>query len=169
MAEEATTLPTLPLADIHLPEIPGVWPLAWGWWVAILLAVIVITYLVQLLRKRQRYNLARREALHQLARLKSPTDFNQVNLLLRQVAMSYHSREYVAGLTGQSWLTFLDQHLEPKDQGFIRLSEIWQKGLFSPSPLEKEQFSMCYQQSRKWIRKAKFHTLPEVSKESGNV
>ena len=166
---EATTLPTLPLADIHLPDAPGVWPLAWGWWVAILLAVILITYLVQVFKKHQSYNLARREALQQLACLKSPESFNQVNLLLRQVAMSYHSREYVAGLTGQSWLSFLDQHLAPKDQGFTRLSEIWQKGLFSPAPLEKEQFAMCYQQARKWIRKAKFHTLPDVSKESGNV
>ena len=166
---EATTTPALPLADIHLPDIPGVWPLAWGWWVAILLTGIALTYLVLELRKRWRYNLARREALHHLATLKSPEDFSQVNLLLRQVAMSYHSREYVAGLTGQSWLSFLDQHLEQKDQGFNRLSEVWHKGLFSPAPLDKEQFAMCYQQAKKWIRKAKFHTLPAISKEHGNV
>ncbi|AJR05598.1 DUF4381 domain-containing protein [Photobacterium gaetbulicola] len=166
---EATTLPTLPLADIHLPNAPGIWPLAWGWWVAILLICIAMAYLVMAFKKQRRYSLARREALQHLTFLKSPEDFSKVNLLLRQVAMSYHSREYVAGLTGQSWLAFLDQHLEPKDQGFIRLSETWQQGLFSPAPLEKEQFVMCYQQAQKWIRKAKFHTMPEVSKESGNV
>ncbi|MDV5170156.1 DUF4381 domain-containing protein [Photobacterium rosenbergii] len=166
---EATTLPTLPLADIHLPDAPGVWPLAWGWWVAILLTCIAIAFLVMAFKKQRRYNLARREALQHLATLKSPEHFNQVNLLLRQVAMSYHSREYVAGLTGQSWLSFLDLHLEQKDQGFTRLKDTWQQGLFSPTPLEKEQFAMCYQQAKKWIRKAKFDVLPEVSKESGNV
>ncbi|MGR5065441.1 DUF4381 domain-containing protein [Photobacterium sp. DNB22_13_2] len=167
MAE--TTMPALPLADIHLPELPGLWPLAWGWWVAILLTVIALTYLILAILKRRRQNLARREALHRLATLKSPTDFNQLNLLLRQVAMSYHSRAKVAGLTGQSWLSFLDLHLKERDRGFTRLSDVWQQGLFSPAPLEKEQFAMCYQQAKKWIRKANFQSMPDVSKESGNV
>ena len=164
-----TTMPALPLADIHLPETPGIWPLAWGWWVAFLLTAITLTYLTLFILRRRRQNLARREALNRLAILKSPADFNQLNLLLRQVAMSYHSRTEVAGLTGQSWLCFLDLHLEEKDRGFTRLSEVWQQGLFSPIPLEKEQFSMCYQQAKKWIRKANFNSMPDVSKESGNV
>lgn len=167
MAE--TTMPALPLADIHLPETPGVWPLAWGWWLAIVLTLIAVAYLAMVIFKRRRQNVARREALNRLAVLKSPDDFNQLNLLLRQVAMSYHSRAEVAGLTGQPWLSFLDQHLEERDRGFISLSEVWQQGLFSPAPLEKEQFAMCYQQAKKWIRKANFHCMPNVSKESGNV
>lgn len=166
---DTSTLPTLPLADIHLPDVPGMWPLAWGWWVILTLALIGIAYLAREVIKHQRKNLARREALQRLAELKSPDDFNQLNLLLRQVAMSYHCREHVAGLTGQSWLLFLDQHLEEKDRGFVRLSETWQRGLFSPDPLDKDQFTMCYQQAKKWIRKANFLSKPDIYGESGNV
>ncbi|MGF1689002.1 DUF4381 domain-containing protein, partial [Photobacterium japonica] len=46
MANPSTT-PLLPLADIHLPEAPGFWPLAWGWWgmsVIVLLAVAFLAF-----------------------------------------------------------------------------------------------------------------------------
>ena len=166
---DANITPTLPLADIHLPDIPGTWPLAWGWWVVIILVALGIAYLFAQFKKHRLQNLARREALQQLASLRSPDKFNQLNLLLRQVAMSYHSRSQVAGLTGLSWLSFLDQHLNEKDRGFVSLSETWQLGLFSPTPLEKKQFDMCYQQAKKWVRKADFHSKPDALKESGNV
>ena len=34
----------IPLRDLHLPDVVGLWPLAPGWWVLILLAAAGVVY-----------------------------------------------------------------------------------------------------------------------------
>ena len=146
---------SLPLADIHLQPAPGYWPPGWGWWLCLLATFAVLAYGITKLRQHRNRQLARREAMQQLRQLNSPARFNEINLLLRQAAMSYYPRRHVAGLTGGDWLAFLDSHLAEKHSGFVALSDSWQQGLFSPRGLEQPVFDKCYRQAALWLKKAR--------------
>jgi len=102
------------LRDIHLPAPVSWWPPAPGWWLlaAILLGLIIIGYW---LIRRHRINRWRRQALAQLAQLKAGEDATvaaQLSVLLRRVAISRYPQAKVAALTGEAWLTFLDDTLD---------------------------------------------------------
>ncbi|MCW8330198.1 DUF4381 domain-containing protein [Photobacterium sp. SDRW27] len=163
---------SLPLADVHLPPAPGFWPLAWGWWLCILIALAGLFFLIFKLKQHLQQQEARKEALLHLKKMNNPSQFNEINLLLRQTAMTYYPREQVAGLTGQHWLAFLDSQLKEQHRGFIALSDNWQQGLFSPQGLEQLAFSNCYQQAERWLKKAHFPargTFKPASQEVSNV
>lgn len=109
----------LPLRDIHLPAAVGWWPLAPGWW--ILIGVIVAVAIGFWLRYRQTYR--ERAALKALKRNlraleagESPLDCAQkISLIVRRFAMSVAGAAPVAGLTGESWLGFLDGRWQRAD------------------------------------------------------
>ncbi|WP_299022319.1 DUF4381 domain-containing protein [uncultured Photobacterium sp.] len=160
---------SLPLADVHLPNIPGYWPLTWGWWLCIAAILIVISVAFFLIRKHLMKQRARKEALQQLKHFNNPEQLGNINLLLRQTAMSYYPRQQVASLTGEQWLSFLDQHLSNKHQGFISLSSYWQRGLFSPQGLELNEFRKCYKQAAIWLKKAQFPSSSNQIMEASDV
>lgn len=110
----------LPLRDIHLPPEIGWWPLAWGWWLLIGLVLLGLVTLVWWLLKRptspKRINLsAQSSALQELTRIEQQYKndplglVRELSVLLRRIAISLYGRRSVAGLTGLSWLQFLDQ------------------------------------------------------------
>ena len=108
---------TLPLRDLHLPVPVGWWPLAPGWWFLILLATLAIAYgLARAYQRRQR-NAARRYALRELARFEAEylehndpvTLGKQLSQLLRRGMLAYAPRAEIAGLTGETWLRWLDR------------------------------------------------------------
>lgn len=109
----------LPLRDLHLPEAVGWWPLAPGWWFLIALALAGAGVLLYRQYLRWRMNAARRIALRELARLgreyEAGADAQQlakaVSELLRRSMLAYAPRAEVAGLTGENWLSWLDQGL----------------------------------------------------------
>ena len=146
---------SLPLADIHLSPVPGFWPLSWGWWLCIAAAVITLLVLIVKVRQHLIQQKARKEALRLLKNLNKPEQFNEINLLLRQTAMTYFSRQHVASLTGEQWLSFLDHQLAEKHRGFVALSSDWQQGLFSSHGVEQSAFNQCYQQAKLWLTKAR--------------
>ncbi len=103
-----------PLSLDHLVDIAalsrvGRWPPAVGWWFvgAGFLTMLFAVATILLLRwQRNRY---RREAMKQLAQI-DPTNAHavqQVNRLLKRVALTAYPREMVASLTGAAWLDFL--------------------------------------------------------------
>ncbi|UTV30352.1 DUF4381 domain-containing protein [Photobacterium atrarenae] len=161
---------TLPLADIHLPQAPGYWPLAWGWWVCGIIALCLLVsglfVLLRTIRNNRAKQRARREALRRLKTYTDPGTLNAINLLLRQTAMSYYSRQQVASLTGEQWLIFLDRHLTDDQQGFSKLSEPWSQGLFSGQALEPQDFQRCYRQAELWLKNAQ---LPSPRLQQPNV
>ena len=59
----------IPLRDLHLPEPVGWWPLAWGWWILIALALAGIAYLLLRAWRQWRANRPRRIALQQLGKV----------------------------------------------------------------------------------------------------
>lgn len=110
----------LALRDIHLPPEISWWPLAWGWWLLIVLAVLGLVAMVWWWLKRpahtQRINLsAQASALQELDRIEQQYSndplglVRELSVLLRRIAISLYGRRSVAGLTGITWLQFLDK------------------------------------------------------------
>lgn len=110
----------IPLRDLHLPDVIGLWPLAPGWWVLIALAVAGIGHLLYKQYLVWRWNAARRLALRELGRVRSAFENGadalslgkQLSELMRRSMLAYAPRGEVAGLTGESWLVWLDRGLD---------------------------------------------------------
>lgn len=114
------------MADIHLPAEPGFWPLAPGWWVLAALLLALLVYGAYRLQKRlqlhRRYRSALRELDKCLASLQARAGHNgatmeqrliyvnEVNSVLRRVALLHFAHDRVAGLSGQAWVAFIKQH-----------------------------------------------------------
>ena len=109
----------LPLRDLHLPEAIGWWPLAPGWWLLIALLSLGLAWLLQRSWQKYRMNAPRRYAIRALAAVedeylshRNPVRLGQqVSGLLRRGMLAYAPRREVAGLTGESWLAWLDRDL----------------------------------------------------------
>lgn len=125
------------LRDIHLPEAVGLWPAAAGWWIlAGLLAAITVIGLIlglRALHQRRRWRRVLRElsllrrsyvrasAVHRRAVRRGnhtavDTEaigslqlryMNQVNTLLRRVALFHYPDSGVGGLSGGAWIDFI--------------------------------------------------------------
>lgn len=107
------------LRDIHdLDAIPW-WPLATGWWWVI--GLIVLVSLLAGVRYWIRYSGIipgwRGDARRQLRELKKalhhddPRDVaGRLSVLLRRIAMARSDRRQAAGLSGDRWLTWLEQN-----------------------------------------------------------
>lgn len=110
----------IPLRDLHLPAITGWWPLAPGWWLLITLLAAGAVWLMVRAWRQWRLNAPRRFALGRLAIIRR--EFEQgadavllgkeLSELTRRAMLAYAPRGDVAGLTGNDWLSWLDQGLD---------------------------------------------------------
>lgn len=127
--------PLASLRDIHLPDAPGLWPLAIGWWIVILaiLFSLMCFFLWQSKRNRKIQSEIETditedfsEDLHRIIK-----DFDnhqnnvllvqQVSMLLRKVSMT-DSRNHAA-ITGNDWLAALDKRFDTNKftQQYVKL------------------------------------------------
>ncbi len=103
------------LRDVHMPDPISWWPPAFGWWMIMGLLLIGGSLIIWAWAYRHRTR-PRRLALAQLEQVKQhyavhsddQWAITQVSNLLRRYALAVFSRSRVAGLSGQSWLQFLD-------------------------------------------------------------
>ncbi len=130
--------PILPLRDLHLPEPPGFWPPAPGWWLVFggLLLVLVLAWVLGKRRKRLRY---RRAALRQLAKLERQKLADRdllvrVSSLLRRAALAAFPQSGCAGLQGENWLLFLDAHDQGADAFSHGPGRCLAAGPYQPAP-----------------------------------
>jgi hypothetical protein len=93
------------LRDIVIPDAPAIWPPAPGVWVAIIVVVSVVLFLVLRWRAVRERNAYRRAGLELLAEARSVYD---VSVVLKRVALVAYSREQVASLYGKAWAAYLD-------------------------------------------------------------
>lgn len=150
MASNVST-PALPLADIHLQQAPGIWPLAWGWWLVIAAVLIAVLLAIYWLRLRNDRLAAQQEAL---VALKHACSIAELNTLLKRAALSYYPRQDVAGLTGERWLAFLDSQLAPVQQGFMAQSALWQQGAYSNTPCSETDLNQAKSLATRWLKQA---------------
>jgi hypothetical protein len=109
--------PLAQLRDYHLPDPVGWWPPAPGWWLAALLALLLLIWLIRAVLGWHRRRAARRFALRELkalqrAHAKDEDDsvlLRGLSRLLRRFALSRFPRHQVAGLSGEAWLDFLER------------------------------------------------------------
>jgi hypothetical protein len=111
------------LADIHLPQPVGYWPPAPGWWVLALLLLVLAFFAA---RKYFRYSHLRHVCNHALAELDrcyarlatAGSDnadssrlryINEVNTVLRRVALVHFPQAVSASLDGTAWVDFIRQ------------------------------------------------------------
>ncbi|MDP1931480.1 MAG: DUF4381 domain-containing protein [Gammaproteobacteria bacterium] len=119
--------PLSQLADIHLPEPIGFWPPAPGWWVLLILFAIlcVVFYRRHIATWKQKRicSFALREldkCVAEFRRASSAADsdmdaaklnfVNEVNAVLRRVALKHYPQDLPASLGGEHWITFLRHH-----------------------------------------------------------
>lgn len=132
------------LADIRVPGEVSWWPLAPGWWVLLALLVALALYGAYRLQKKlvlqQRLGGAIRELTKARTNLAAAGEndmaqrlvyVNDVNAVLRRVAMLHVGHDQVAGLSGQPWVDFLRQH---DKAGLLstELAAVLAQGRFAP-------------------------------------
>ena len=113
-------LQQLPLRPMQLPEAISWWPMAPGWWLLLVLFVVLFFVCVRAVFGwvRRRRADPRRFALAELAdiqqRYQQSEDkallLTHCNQLLKRTALTLFPRQEVAALSGDDWLTFLLQH-----------------------------------------------------------
>lgn len=119
--------PQDPLANLHPLREPlaiGWWPPAPGWWLLLVTLILLLTTIIWLLVKRRRRHAYRRHALRRLDGLRAQylSEGNnshyleQVNALLKSVALYACPRAGVAGQHGEHWRHFLNESLPPSEQ-----------------------------------------------------
>jgi hypothetical protein len=99
------TNPLDKLHNFYQPQPPAWIPQTIGWYVLFGIAGMVVLLLTFRSIRRRLANRYRREALRELATL--PPD--QFSTLLKRTALAAWPREKVASLSGEAWLSFLNE------------------------------------------------------------
>ncbi len=112
------TDPLQQLRDVHLPADPGMWPLAPGWWLLMLLGLALLLWAAYRLWQAYRRRRPIRAARRHLVRLQSAfargemtaMDYvTQANRVLKRLLVRGLQQPLYAPLSGAAWLRQLDQ------------------------------------------------------------
>ncbi|MBL4608220.1 MAG: DUF4381 domain-containing protein [Pseudomonadales bacterium] len=161
--------PADPLAElrgIHLPNEISNWPPAIGWWILSLLAVVTFIGMAYWFMRWYKSNAYRRAALKELKNLErqfqqssaselSGTDFQKTLVeLLKRTTLTVSPRTKVARLSGNDWLTFLDESASMQDFN-TTLGQHLVNDRFSAEPanLDVASAELLIRISREWIKK----------------
>lgn len=144
------------LRDIHLPEIPSVWPLPMRFWIALFvlfLCIFLCRFLWRYIHRITARKYANRE-VESLAFRFSGNSYKiamEICLLLRRIAVMKFGRENVAGLSGNAWRRFLEKTV--KKQVFSgEAGEIVENIMFIPEQqFHRRDISVLVSAAKEWI------------------
>ena len=155
--------PLSQLKDIHLPGAPGLWPIAPGWWILLILLITVITVTIYLtiryLRKNRYRKMATLQAeniinqfhLNQQVSDKTSSDklyIEQAISLLKQVSLHRYPNDQIATLSANQCLHQLNQYCKkPVFPGEI--CRQLEHSLYTPQPTLDIPF--FHQMMKEWI------------------
>lgn len=148
--------PLTQLRDIHLPDPVDWWPMAVGWWIVIILGILLFTLLLWRLWLRAKAARAKKEALRllKLYEQQSLQDSNSARYcaktseLLRRVALAYFPRKHVAALHGKQWIDFLNQH--GRNVNFNAVQHLLLEKAYQSH--HKENLKPLFTRARIWIQ-----------------
>ncbi|AMX02661.1 DUF4381 domain-containing protein [Microbulbifer thermotolerans] len=123
------------LRDIHEPAPVGWWPPAPGWW---LLALLLLTCAgaaflwLRHKRRQRRKNRYRAEAIKLLRGIdiKQARATQDINEILKRVAVTHYGRGVCGNLTGRKWLEFLQTRVAigcPEEVQKILLEDLYRE------------------------------------------
>ncbi len=103
------------LKDIHAAPDPGIWPLAPGWWILIVLVLLAITGVVYAVRRYQKFRrqqLVLGEFEAAFARYQKRSDVvvltTELHQLVRRLMLASGEQRQM-GLSGEAFLEYLDR------------------------------------------------------------
>lgn len=143
------------LNDIALPAPVGWWPLAFSWWILLLSVTSILIGITWYFLDLKRRNVYRKEAQSQLAQImqnesRDAQKVQQINRLLKQVALTAYGRKRVASLKQQEWVEFLANSAnyisQPKN-----LNQLLLLG-YSDQATLKDELKTCHDYAYKWIK-----------------
>ena len=166
---------SLNLRDIHLPNPISWWPISAGWWLVLgaLVLLLIVVFIVQKIYKSRQLN---RDINSEIEHIKKQFLQNQnksqlaksLSIILRRASISFYPAKDVAGLTGESWLTLLDQsHAKPlnklcfqSDIGKVLISAPYQ----SADSLADYDSAALIRLCESWLLSKHSQTLPQKNK-----
>ena len=116
------------LQDIIVPDTPGFFPLAPGWYVLLFILLTLLLHFGYRSFLTYRQNKYRRDALDELPHT---VTVNALLSLTKRVALSAYGREQTAILSGDEWWTFMESHSDVKIASGLR--ETLEKSLYDPA------------------------------------
>lgn len=145
MTNDPTSLDKL--HDIALPPAVPWWPLAPGWYVVLVLVLVLVYRSL----KRWRANAYRRVALRELT---SARDAPTIAEILRRTALAVAPREVIAGTTASVWPDWLSAHAAVPMTATVR--EVLAGGIYNPRTQESA-VAPLREYAERWITQ---HQLP---------
>lgn len=162
---------TLILRDIHgLDSIPW-WPLATGWWylagaVVVLLLVMFVRYWMMATGIWLGWRGDARRQLRLLKKRLREDDprvlAGQLSELLRRIALARCKRREVAGLTGDRWLQWLNEH-DGSRFDWLQRGQLLLTAPYMPSgkPVARKELATLISAASRWVD-AKDPQAPEA-------
>lgn len=140
------------LQDIQVPAEIGIWPLAYGYWIVLLITLLTMVAAFIYLRKRRQYTAAKRAALLALTELDPNTAqyIANVSEILKRAAMSYCDRTLVAGLSGPHWYAWLTAQVDQPPTELCALLKL----SYQCTELTESQAITLKQCARGWLKSA---------------
>ena len=114
------TAPTLELRDIHLPMDPSFWPFAPGWWILIVIALILAYFLFKKITKIRKAKHINNLMQQELSAVRESYDNHKnkhqlavdVSTLLNRFVIHVLKDSNASSLTGESWITYLNSRVQ---------------------------------------------------------
>ncbi len=155
---------TLPLADIIQPDPVGLWPLAPGWWLLMVISIALLTALVILLRKYLQARKLRTQALSLLDGARQnyqaggdASDYcRDINQVLKRYWRHYNSDPAIMTADGDRWVTLLN-HQCSSIVFHERLADALAHGPYRK--IARLNPDVIDQAARQWISKAPIRKL----------
>lgn len=146
------------LKDIYLPEqVSSWWPLAYGWWILIAVAVLLVLLCVLILHKRKKHRQYIdsivndfKEDLSEVYVTKPKEVLQSISIYLKRIAMHKFKKDDIKLLHGKAWVEYLNS----KTNREIFSSEIveYLQNTYKPYDLDDVELEKIVAASEKWIR-----------------
>lgn len=148
------------LHDIDGLDPISMWPLAIGWWVLLVLGLLLLIGVVVFASKKIAYRYSwRYDTIQKLSDLeKNLTDKTAKETVLvlseylRRIAIKRYPRNQCAGLVGNTWLKWLSQH-DPKKFDWENQGTLLIKAPYAPQEhsLPTGEVKLLLQAAKNWV------------------
>ncbi len=147
------------IQDIITPEDVAFWPPQPGWYIILLVLLIIVGIFIAVRMRHKKRNAYRGQGILALEALKnkgvSASNILEVNSILKACALQAYNREDIAILSGEKWVVFLNK--KAKSVNFngafktILSSGPYEK--FNSEAFSQNEFDDLIALSVKWIKR----------------